>query len=264
MSTVLAPQQEFTLGSDPEMFAKNDKNEFFPCIGLIGGTKKQPIQLNTCMAQEDNVMAEFNTVPANTKEEFLVNVRNARDEVSQLLLSRGLNVVEVSAARFRLKYLEHPQAKHFGCDPDANIYYSDPIQRRPPRTLRFAGGHIHVGIKQVDRHACIMALDATLGMLNKVLDPDPRRIPYYGRFGTIRNKSYGFEYRTMSNWWIWKDEYIKLVYELTNYCIHASLNTIHISKDFSVIRVHNLPVDVHGYIKKIFGCSIKELIKKCL
>lgn len=224
MSTKLVAQQEFTLGSDPEMFAKNGVGDFIPCIGKLGGTKRNPLKINTGWVQEDNVMAEFNTVPAKTKKEFLANVTATRDEVAQILLSHGLHVAEVSAAQFKAKHMRKRKCFEFGCDPDKSIYKT--LTMFPPKYTRFAGGHLHIGREDVAgeiggyRHYLIQNLDNYLFNLSVYFDDDLERINYYGMPGKYREKPYGFEYRTMSNWWIWKPEFINTVYELVNLSVH--------------------------------------------
>lgn len=226
MKLLLAEQQQFTLGSDPEVFAKKDK-EFIPCIGLIGGSKKRPVKLISCYAQEDNVMAEFNTVPANNKEEFVRNVGTARDEISFILRKNGLMMAHSSVALFKVNHLNHPQAKMFGCDPDQDIYQNNTPYPVISKNYRFAGGHIHLGfvnqLSMMDRNNIIQSLDSIILPFQIYFDPSSLRCSMYGRMGKYRLKPYGFEYRTPSNWWIFSNRRIALMYELVNYTLHRCM-----------------------------------------
>jgi len=56
--------ENITIGGDPEFFLKNkNTGEFIPAIGLIGGTKKEPIDISPegktgYALQEDGVAGE--------------------------------------------------------------------------------------------------------------------------------------------------------------------------------------------------------------
>lgn len=235
MSTKLAPQQDFTLGSDPEVFAINEQGDYFPCIGLLGGTKKKPLPIQHGFIQEDNVMAEFNTIPAKTKEEFLTNVVSIREEVRKILSQNHLAMAEVSRAEFKNEHLRHRQAHQFGCDPD-ECAYAVVNTVMPEPNVRTAGGHLHIGLPNQRRgwarglntraqvQTLVIALDMVIYPINALIDPNGDRMMSYGTPGRYRRKPYGIEYRSPSNWWLFKDEYINTIYELTNLAIYNWLN----------------------------------------
>lgn len=207
---------KFSIGADPEVFAHNGK-DFIPCIDLLGGDKWHPQPRDWGFIQEDNVMAEFNIDPAYNKQEFINKMLNAVKGVRDELHGFNLNVSNVASARFRPAMLEHPKANMFGCDPD---FVVDAVGARrvvPPKRMRFAGGHVHVGsdlITSESARACFVGcLDYTLGIQAGRLDQDDRRLKYYGKLGVYRPKSYGVEYRTPSNFWIFDEDLIGMVYD---------------------------------------------------
>jgi hypothetical protein len=62
--------QKILLGSDPELFLKNDQDRYVSAIDRLQGTKQHPVPLRELgkgfMIQVDNVAVEFNTPPAAT------------------------------------------------------------------------------------------------------------------------------------------------------------------------------------------------------
>lgn len=86
---------------------------------------------------------------------------------------------------------------------------------------RTAGGHIHIGCDQLktEIEICAVArlLDLFVGIPSILFDhseESKKRRRIYGQPGRFRVKPYGLEYRTLSNWWLQKDEYIGLIYDL--------------------------------------------------
>ena len=83
------------------------------------------------------------------------------------------------------------------------------------KNLRSCGGHVHVGTKHDPIHV-VKAMDIYLGVPSLKLDPDKQRRKLYGKAGAFRFKSYGVEYRTLSNFWIWSKELQEWVFKQTN------------------------------------------------
>ena len=64
--------QYVRVGSDPETFLQSKTGEFISSVGLIGGSKDEPMPIGEgCSVQEDNVTVEFNTPPTNDVKEFV-------------------------------------------------------------------------------------------------------------------------------------------------------------------------------------------------
>ena len=196
-----------SIGADPELFLAKE-GEVISAEGLIGGTKKEPklISDEGHAIQEDNVMAEFNIPACNNVDDFVSNITFVKDHIKTLASLYGLEVSPLASATLKKKYLKTPQAKKFGCDPDYNVYTEDennPVEATTK--LRTCGGHIHVGydnpsVEQSTK--IIFAMDICLGLPSLALDTDDRRREMYGKAGAFRFKSYGVEYRTLSNFWI--------------------------------------------------------------
>jgi hypothetical protein len=55
--------------------------------------------------------------------------------------------------------------------------------------------------------------DYLLGLPSLLEDNDTRRRELYGKAGACRLKSYGPEYRTLSNYWIWDDATIQTIHQ---------------------------------------------------
>jgi hypothetical protein len=197
----------FKVGADPELFFIKD-NKAFSAEGLIGGSKEFPkfIGNNGCALQEDNVMAEFNIPPSNNKTEFNNNVQFMLDTLDTIAKSNGADLLITPSAKFDKKSLSTLQAKEFGCSPDLNAYsFTQNPRVEINEDIRVAGGHIHIGYNNPDPEinlVIVRVLDIFLGLPSILLDKDDTRKEYYGNAGSYRNKTYGVEYRTLSNFWI--------------------------------------------------------------
>lgn len=212
-----------TLGSDLEVFLKK-KGSIISAENKVGGTKEEPLDLeNGVSVQEDNVMAEFNVNPATSKEEFLGNVNNAlfqlRSHVSPLEL-------DLSASyKFPDKYLNTEQAMEFACDPDESAWgLTEGGAPDPDDPLRTCGGHIHLGYldpemdEEQARNSRInitKLLDLYIGVPSVIIGDlsDQERVKFYGKPGRFREKEYGLEYRTVSNFWIRSNELIRWIFD---------------------------------------------------
>ena len=99
--------------------------------------------------------------------------------------------------------------------------------------FRTAAGHIHIGWTEdqdindpVHQNRCNLIareLDFYLGLPSLFYDDDTQRREMYGKAGCIRYKSYGVEYRTLSNMWLQSPELIQWVYRNTVKCVRATM-----------------------------------------
>lgn len=206
----------FTIGADPEFFLKN-KDGHQSAIGLIGGSKHEPKPLDKegFAILEDNVAVEFNIAPAHNHEEFIKNIQYVLKELHKTLPQYEFSTE--SAVIFPKEQLQHPQAQEFGCEPDFNVWTMEPNPRpaAPNQDLRSAGGHVHIGT-ELDSIEVIKAMDLFVGVPSIEKDKHgAMRRQLYGKAGACRFKSYGVEYRTLSNFWIFSKELIEWVYNQT-------------------------------------------------
>lgn len=200
---------ETTVGCDPEVFFLKE-GDVFPAIGLIGGSKEAPTLCEGGALQEDNVMAEFNTDPVTTVEEFLVKVETVYKQVEAIANRNGCTVgVQASRNLHPLIPTIYPAAKQFGCDPDFNAYtLRKNITPDPESLLRTCAGHIHLGydveggVTFKSSANLVKYLDAFVGTFCVLEDKDTRRMSRYGKAGAFRHKPYGTEYRVPSNFWL--------------------------------------------------------------
>lgn len=208
-----------TIGSDPEVFLQSNGGEIISAIGRIGGSKDEPVRVTSGALQEDNVLAEFNTDPASTKEQFVGNVKSVMAQLRERVAPDSLAVV--SSHEFTMQQLMRSgrAALMFGCEPDFNAYtgqQNDAPSAMAAKGLRTAGGHVHVGYDtpSAERNEEIgRILDVYLGIPSVLMDQDKLRRSLYGKAGAIRHKPYGVEYRTLSNFWLTHTDLIGWVYD---------------------------------------------------
>lgn len=206
---------EFTIGADPEVFLMNPDGSPAIAIGKLGGTKREPRPVPLGAVQEDNVLAEFNIDPADHPDMFVNNIQSVMGELRGLLPEFQLGVV--SSMRFDpMALIEYPEALEFGCDPDWNAWTGEINDPPNPMTeMRTAGGHIHIGFDRINEDTApqfVQMLDFYLGLPSVLLDDDTDRRGLYGKAGAYRPKPYGVEYRTLSNFWIKEEIYMRWLY----------------------------------------------------
>lgn len=212
----------FKLGCDPEVFVKQD-GKFRSAHGLIPGDKKNPFKIPFGAVQVDGMALEFNITPAETAADFLKNVTEVYHQLKAMVPT--YEVVAEPVALFNVRYMRQqpPEALELGCDPDFNGW-TIAANDRPngDRPFRTASGHVHIGFTE-DRDitdpmhmrecaALACQMDFYLGLPSLKYDKDKKRRQLYGKAGCFRPKSYGVEYRTLSNVWLQSDNLIQWVF----------------------------------------------------
>jgi hypothetical protein len=213
----------FLLGADPEVFV-GKAGRFYPASNLIPGTKEVPHKVFNGAVQVDGLALEFNVDPAESYEEFQSNI----DIVYEILKSMvpGYDMLEVSAVELSEgdKVLADPQSLIRGCSPDLNVYTEENNPVIPDDCdIHAVGGHLHVGnifsegMSERDKYnmslRLVKLLDKHVGAYSVLWDKDTLRRKVYGKAGSCRLKSYGVEYRTLSNAWIFNKQLTKFVYD---------------------------------------------------
>ena len=214
MNTVL-------VGSDPELFLFSElENKHVTAIGLVGGTKNNPTPITNegHFIQEDGVAAEFNIPPCATKEDFVKHINFVKNYIKDTIATPNRLVLsEQASAVFTYMELDCNQAQEIGCTPDIDAW--NLIMNSPSgytSNLRAVGGHVHVGYNDSCEETSIdiaRTMDLFLGVGSVLLDKDTQRRTLYGKAGAMRFKSFGMEYRTLSNFWIFDDKLIEWVFE---------------------------------------------------
>lgn len=199
-----------TIGHDAEVFVTKH-GTIADAIGLLGGTKEVPVQVDQGALQEDNVLAELNIWPAENADDFVSRTNTVMGILKQRLPD-GYDVAIQSSHHYERAYLiaAPEKAMEFGCDPDFNCWTLDENDTSSPlTTLRTAGGHVHIGfpdyVTDTSRVQTMRMCDYLLGLPSVLLDVDTERRSLYGSAGAYRPKPYGAEYRVLSNFWL-KDE----------------------------------------------------------
>lgn len=224
----------FTIGADPELFAADTDNIPRSLIHKIGGTKDNPIEVYPGYGlQEDNVAVEFNIPPAKDVDQFIGAINTMINHIDSVLREKGLHIDTKAAHSFPEQELAVPEAWVFGCEPDFNAWTRqiNPKPAATDPTLRTAGGHVHIGTK-VNPIIGTKLCDLVLGIPSVLYDTDSTRKELYGKAGAFRyaKKYTGFEYRVLSNFWIFDKTLIRWVYNSVNHMIE-------LSKDVSTKRL---------------------------
>lgn len=218
--------EDIKIGSDIEVFLQNPDGSFLSAIGLIGGSKEEPLPLEKegCAIQEDNVALEYNVPAVDLNEAGLMyaNIQYVLDTVRKSgKIPEGVQIVCCSSARFSEDQLDNIKAQTFGCEPDFNAWQEGMANERPygAGNLRSCGGHIHVSYPEatVEKTLTLVRLfDLFLGVPSVLLDPDTDRRRLYGKAGAFRYKQWGkdqgFEYRVLSNFWTKSEELVTWVF----------------------------------------------------
>jgi hypothetical protein len=206
------------LGSDPEIFLQDTNGKPISAIGYIQADKWNPLQIPDMekgfTLQEDNVSLEYGIPPASSAEEFVHHIQAVMERSKEWV--PGLSFSKLSCIVFPEDQMQHPLAHVFGCEPDwcAWTGNTNPKPVPPHPFLRSAGGHIHVETQE-DKHQVVKGMDLFLGIPSVLMDDGELRKQLYGKAGALRYKEYGVEYRTLSNFWIFKEELIKWVWRNT-------------------------------------------------
>jgi len=201
-----------TIGTDPEFFLFSiNKNEIVSAEGLIGGTKEEPRKISNVghAVQEDNIMVEFNIPPAIDEQSFSRDIEFVMEHIMSEL-SEDYQISTKAASEINQEYLQTEQAQRFGCEPDYNVWEEMVNDApHPDVTTRCAGGHLHVGYDEPSIETSVelvKAMDLFLGVPSVLIDSDTLRKSMYGKAGSFRIKSYGIEYRSLSNFFIFSDD----------------------------------------------------------
>lgn len=236
---------KFLIGADPEFFIKKKYGGYTSAVGLIGGSKWEPKKIDEDghAILEDNVAVEFNIKPASSFDEFRSSIHKVLDHIRGIL--PGYEFSKESAVSFPQEELMTPEAQMFGCEPDFDAW-RECVNEKPcaeDKNLRSAGGHIHVGSDLAINNpvAVIRAMDLFLGVPSTQLDAGTLRRKLYGKAGCFRAKSYGAEYRTLSNFWIFDDSLIQWAFEGTQRALEfvEKGNTIDVADGYRIQRCIN-------------------------
>jgi hypothetical protein len=200
------------VGADPELFLK--KGRSYACAeGVIPGDKHKPYPVDKGAVQVDGMAVEFNINPAESEEEFSENITSVMLTLDEMVGEHELICKPSVVFNEKVWAEASEESKILGCEPDYNAW-TGKVNPKPNANVKFrtAAGHVHIGWTEgediTDPHhineceAIVKELDYRLGFPSVLLDEDTRRRTLYGKVGAYRPKSYGVEYRVLSNFWL--------------------------------------------------------------
>ena len=207
-----------SIGADPEVFLSKN-GIIVPCIDIIGGSKRKALVVSEMLSVlEDNVCLEWNMTPSFSKEEFVTKCNEAITIIREHVVPDGYNIEIKSLHEFTEEDLTSRAAKEFGCEADISAYTLRMNPSPDSKTLfRAAGGHLHFGVSGLTQRGIVDAVrlcDAIIGTYCVMNEESSHRRKIYGAAGSFREKDYGFEYRTPSNFWVDSPEHIGKLYDL--------------------------------------------------
>jgi hypothetical protein len=237
---------EILVGCDPEVFVKQN-GVFKSAFGLIKGDKKNPQKVNRGAVQVDGMALEFNIDPAASEDEFCINVQEVFNTMK--LMVPDYQIATVPVAHFDMEYIKSQPAAalELGCDPDFNAW-SHAINEKPngERPMRTASGHVHIGwcndadINSAEHlgmaEVAVRQMDFYLGLPSLMYDDDKLRREMYGKAGCYRPKSYGVEYRTLSNAWLKSEALMRWVYRNTVKGMNDLINGKNLAEKYGDIQ----------------------------
>lgn len=208
----------------PEIFVRTQKNRY--------GLKRYQTHLI-----KDGIALEMNFIPSFCREIVAGRVYSGFEKLSPLLRD-GYKVSKKSYIKIPKRYMEslNFDSLNFGCKPSNNVYIGNNL--RPEENpfnfpYRSAGGHIHFGFTnatQIQQQALterknllIKGLDVVVGNTAVLIDKDiinKERRKVYGKAGEYRDTSYGIEYRTLSNFWLWSESLMSLIFGLAREVVY--------------------------------------------
>ena len=211
---------EWTIGADPELFLFNKDDSFYSAYDALGtrihGVKDKPEPKPYGALQVDGMAVEFNINPATSVSQFDETIEAALEDIATIFDDKHIG--KQSFVEFPDGFIEsQPKAAvDIGCSTD---YGTKGQQLTPPNSLmpfRTAGGHIHIGWLKGIPLGTIMPADhfvfctqisnwltfMTSAWIKQQDKQGLKRKRMYGDGSVFRPKTYGLEWRTPSNFWI--------------------------------------------------------------
>lgn len=219
----------FLYGCDPEFFIVSSSGTPVPASDFIPGTKESPEKTPRGAIHVDGLAAEINIDPVDNFKDFNESILVTMEEIKKLL-PRGFSLSKDVTVTFPKDVWDRvdPMVKELGCEPDLNAWTGEVnlppnVSESEDERMRCAGGHLHIGwcdnedltdIQHVlNCRDLVKQLDWFLGAWSIKKDSDKKRRSLYGKAGACRYKSYGVEYRVLSNFWTFRKDYRQAVWD---------------------------------------------------
>lgn len=217
-----------TTGSDPEMFVVRgrDHANLLPAFKFLP-TQEEAVKNNPspspstfykpnvpAYSYRDGFAAECFINPCSCHGYFINYLRDGLKSILASARNFDRTAKLTIQNTFAIPQITMDEATEtdvaLGCQPSKNAYNNFPELPRDGREfrMRFAGGHVHLGIseeKNVDTEEAVKSIDIIAGIPAVAafasID-NPIRRQFYGRAGEYRKPAHGIEYRTLSNAWL--------------------------------------------------------------
>lgn len=264
---------KITVGSDPEFFIVDSKNEAFPSTHLFRGTKEHPEKMTEdgFALVKDNVLIEGNIPPANSMSEFVSYMKILKHMINGVLQLAGLRLHAADSMKYKPRFLQHDEARQFGCSAYKNGWKSGLFRAENMNHLaqRVAGFHIHIGYdllgdtltKERMNEYVARAFDFFVTYPSRLHHYDEFRAKYYGMFGVYRDTSYGIECRALGGFFT-DDSYLEWVYAQTIKTITFCSELSNLEKLEQVITPVMDNTELMSNMYNVLGIELeKQLIK---
>ncbi len=219
-----------SIGCDPEIFVKQ-QGKYVSAHGMVRGSKYEPYEVEDGSVQVDGTALEIGIIPASTSTEFLSRIASVTKQL-EAMLPDDCRLTYTPTATYEKEYFDSlpKEAVELGCDPDYNAWMLT-MNNRPhtDKPIRTGAGHIHIGWTAdkdpmseehfLESSRIVRELDYYLGVVSLDWDTDNERRELYGQAGAFRPKSYGAEYRVLSNAWLVSQALTARVYGLVKMCL---------------------------------------------
>jgi len=230
---------ELLIGCDPELFVSKG-GQFISGHTIPLGTKLQPKVTKHGALQNDGLALEFNTDPAAKPQDFLKNIQHTLSDLrSEVALAEpAAELASIPTVHFGRDYLRGlpREVQELGCSPDFSAYTG--LENSKPNAnvdFRTGAGHVHLGwtygafsAEHFNRCCAITReLDYYLGLPSLSWDKDAERRSLYGQAGAFRPKTYGVEYRVLSNAWVLKDDLCLFIFNQSK----KAFNSVMLAKE---------------------------------
>lgn len=181
--------------------------------------------------QVDGLACEFNIDPVTNVDDFIRNINAVKRQLTEMVQKHNPDLILVAkpTAKFDKRYFNKvPESqKELGCDPDYDAMTGLVNPRPDPgdRPVRTGGGHIHIGWGSGfstedaahfnDCRVVVKSLYQSGLKRDYLWDDDNQRRKLYGSSYSFRPKSFGVEYRYLSNAWVENEEAIRYIFSIT-------------------------------------------------
>lgn len=220
----------YNVGSDPEIVTLDDNGIPVSAIEVMpDATKNTPRKVGRFELFADNANLELNLPPSSSRDAFVETMREAL-RTAKATVGKKFSLSAPASLHYPAKTLDNDYCKQFGCEPDYDAWTLTINEidagSAASHTFRTCGGHLHVSpngkydflMDPYGKVETVKAMDIVLGISSVFLDNDPASIErrnLYGAPGAHRPKSYGVEYRTLSNYWLRDPKLVAWAYDMT-------------------------------------------------